>query len=120
MDEQILKKVIEDGETSTVEFKSWVKASSLKEIINLAVDELIAFANCKGGTVYIGIEDNGEVTGCTGKYDLQNICETIYDKTRPAMFTEAKELSYEGKTVVAISVEPDGKIYATTDGRCLK
>ena len=120
MDEQLLKKVIEEGETSTVEFKSWVKASSLKEIINLAVDELIAFANCKGGTVYIGIEDNGEVTGCTGKYDLQNICETIYDKTRPPMFTEAKELLYEGKKVVAISVEPDGKIYATTDGRCLK
>lgn len=120
MDEQLLKKVIEEGETSTVEFKSWVKASSMKEIINLAVDELIAFANCKGGTVYIGIEDNGEVTGCSGKYDLQNICETIYDKTRPPMFTEAKELAYEGKKIIAISVEPDGKIYATTDGRCLK
>ena len=36
------------------------------------------------------------------------------------MFTEAKELTYEGKKIIAISVEPDGKIYATTDGRCLK
>ena len=120
MDEQSLKKIIEQGENITVEFKSWVKASSVKEIINLTVDELIAFANCKGGTVYLGVEDNGEVTGCTGKYNLQNFCEAIYDKTRPPMFMEAKELPYEGKKIIAISVEADGKIYATTDGRCLK
>ncbi len=120
MDEQAFKKVIEQGESINVEFKSWIKASSVKEVINLTVDELIAFANCKGGTVFLGIEDNGEVTGCTGKYNLQNLCETIYDKTRPPMFTEAEEIRYKGKNVIAISVEPDGKIYATTDGRCLK
>ncbi|SEQ01172.1 Putative DNA-binding domain-containing protein [Lachnospiraceae bacterium RM5] len=28
-----------------------------KEIISLAVDELIAFANHKGGTVYFGVEE---------------------------------------------------------------
>ena len=42
------------GESQTVEFKSWVKASGFKEVINLAVDELIAFANADGGTVYFG------------------------------------------------------------------
>ena len=36
------------------------------------------------------------------------------------MFTEAKELTCEGKKIIAISVELDGKIYVTTDGRCLK
>ena len=30
----------------------------MRERISLAVDELIAFANCKGGTVYLGVEDN--------------------------------------------------------------
>ena len=39
--------------TDTVEFKSWVKARNMKKIISLAVDELIAFANSKGGTVYL-------------------------------------------------------------------
>ena len=47
MDEQRLENIIAQGETSTVEFKSWVKAPSVKEIINFTVDELIAFANCK-------------------------------------------------------------------------
>ena len=120
MDEQKLENIIAQGETSTVEFKSWVKAPSVKEIINFTVDELIAFANCKGGTVYLGIEDNGEVTGCPDNYNLQNLCETIYDKTRPPMFTEVKEFAYKGNNIIAISVEADGKIYATTDGRCLK
>jgi len=59
MDEQSLKKIIAQGETITVEFKSWIKADSIKERINLVVPERIAFANSKGGTVYLGIEDNG-------------------------------------------------------------
>lgn len=120
MDEQSLKKIIEQGESITVEFKSWIKANSMKERINLVVPELIAFVNSKGGTVYLGIEDNGDVTGCPGEYDLQNICESIYDKTRPPMFTDIEEIDYQENKIIAISVSPDGKTYATTDGRCLK
>lgn len=120
VDEQTIKQIIMQGETTTVEFKSWIFTNSMKERINLVVPELIAFANSKGGTVYLGIEDNGEVTGCFGKYDLQNICESIYDKTRPPMFTDIEEIDYQGKKIIAISVLPDGKTYATTDGRCLK
>ncbi len=120
MEKQSLKKIIAQGETTTVEFKSWVKAGSMKERINLVVPELIAFANSKGGTVYLGIEDNGDVTGCFGKYDLQNICEIIYDKTRPPMFTDIEEIDYQEKKIISISVAPDGNTYATTDGRCLK
>ena len=120
MDENSLKKIIEQGETATVEFKSWAKAASMRERINLVVPELIAFANYKGGTVYLGIEDDGTVTGCSGKYDIQNICESIYDKTRPPMFTDIEEIEYAGKKIIAVSVASDGKTYATTDGRCLK
>jgi len=120
VDEQSLKKIIEQGETITVEFKSWTKANSMKERINLVVPELIAFANSKGGTVYLGIEDNGDVTGCSGNYDLQNICESIYEKTRPPMFTDIEEIDYQGKKVIAISVAHDGNTYATSDGRCLR
>lgn len=115
------KKILDKGETDTVEFKSWVKARSQKEIISLAVDELIAFANHKGGTVYFGVEDQPiEVTGCSRDYDSQRIIEGIYDKTRPSLFTEIYDFEYEGKLVIAISVKADGETYTTTDGRCLK
>ena len=47
---QEFKEILHKEETDTVEFKSWVNARNMKEIISLAVDELIAFANSKGGT----------------------------------------------------------------------
>lgn len=111
--------ILKTGESNTVEFKSWIKAKNMRERISLAVDELVAFANSNGGTVFLGVEDDGTVTGCTG-YDCQNIMESIYDKTSPCMFTDIEEISYGGKTVLAISVKSDGNIYATANAKYLK
>ena len=107
------------GESVTVEFKSWIKAKDMRERISLAVEELIAFANTKGGVLYFGVEDNGKVTGCE-KYDCQKIMESIYDRTRPSLFTEIEVIQYNTFDVLAIKVIPDGNTYATTDGKCLK
>lgn len=112
--------ILKIGESINTEFKSWNKVSDMKKRINLAVDELIAFANNKGGTLYFGVEDNGEVTGCDGNYDLQNIIESIYEKTRPSIFVDPEEKEYNGKKVIALTVASDGITHATTDGRCLK
>lgn len=59
----------------------------MRDRISLVVDEFVAFANAKGGTVYMGVEDDGTVTGCTG-YDTQKIMESIYKRNRPVLFTE--------------------------------
>ena len=112
--------ILKIGESINTEFKSWNKVSDMKKRINLAVDELIAFANNKGGTLYFGVEDNGEVTCCDGIYDLQNIIESIYEKTRPSIFVDPEEIEYNGKKVIALTVASDGITHATTDGRCLK
>ena len=79
-----------------MEFKSWEKGVGHERRISLAVDELIAFANTKGGTLYFGVEDNGTVAGCD-KYDIQKLLESIYDKTRPPLFAEAEEIQYGRK-----------------------
>ena len=117
--DEFMDAVIKTGENDTVEFKSWVKAPWHNERVRLAVNELIAFANAKGGTVYFGIEDSGQVTGCND-YDCQSLIEAIYDKTRPPLFTSIEEIQYQGHVVLALSVVHDGNTYATTDGRCLK
>lgn len=113
------EKDLATGESVTVEFKSWIKAKDMRERISLAVEELIAFANTKGGVLYFGVEDNGEVTGCE-RYDCQKIMESIYDRTRPSLFTEIEVIKYNTFDVLAIKVIPDGNTYATTDGKCLK
>jgi ATP-dependent DNA helicase RecG len=76
------EKVLSQGENVTVEFKTWIHAKDMRERISLAVNELVAFADARGGTVYIGVEDDEIVTGCT-KYDTQKIMESVYDRTRP-------------------------------------
>ena len=120
MDSKDFENILKAGEGYHIEFKSWRKAGGQKACVNLAVPELIAFANAEGGTVYLGIEDDtGEVTGCDN-YDCQNLIEAIYDKTRPPLFVKAEEIDYKGKIVIGLSIENDGIIYTTTDGRCLK
>ena len=80
MTEQEFKEILETEETDTVEFKSWINTRNMKEIISLAVDELIAFANTKGGTVFFGVEDKPiEVTGCDRNYDGQRIIEGMIE-----------------------------------------
>ena len=77
------------------------KCKKYKEIISLAVDELIAFANTKGGTVYFGVEDKPiEVTGCDRNYDGQRIIEGIYDRTVPPLFTEISDFEYKENSLL--------------------
>jgi ATP-dependent DNA helicase RecG len=113
------KKVLAKGESIDTEFKSW-KNTPKGRRIDLAVKELIALANSRGGTVYFGVEDTGEVTGCDGNYDLQAIIEAIYDKTRPSLFTDAEEIEYKGKKVIMLTVQHDGITYATTGRTCYR
>ena len=47
------EQVLSHGESLTVEFKTWIHAKDMRERISLAVDELVAFANAKGGIVYM-------------------------------------------------------------------
>lgn len=119
MNEVELKELIKNGENQTVEFKSWIKAKDTKERISLAVDELVAFSNADGGVVLFGVEDSGEITGCA-KYDTQKFIESIYERTRPSIFTKVEEIGCEEGMVLAFSVQSDGKTYTTSDGRCLK
>lgn len=119
MESKEFEKIIKSGETNTVEFKSWIKAKSNKERMSFLVEEIVAFANSKGGTVFLGVEDDGQVTGCCG-YDVQHIAEIIYDRTRPPVFTDVEVIKYNGMDVLAVSVESKGITHTTTDGKCLR
>ena len=61
---------VEIGESHYREFKSAYHGKpgekvpiDFKDICYTAAKELVAFANADGGELFIGIEDNGEVTG---------------------------------------------------------
>lgn len=52
-----LRKLVKEGEGSQLEFK--LKTTHPEKIMR----EVVAFANSKGGTLLLGVADNGELTG---------------------------------------------------------
>ena len=54
-----MKRLIPEKESLTIEFKSDLKRLENSEIF----DAVVAFANTEGGDLYLGVEDDGEITG---------------------------------------------------------
>ena len=87
-------------ETETVELKSIVMDDIKKEII--------AFANCDGGTVYVGVADDGTVLGIENADECAlQISNMVRDAVKPdvTMFIHYETLDYEGKAVVAVNIQ---------------
>lgn len=87
-------------ESETVELKSTVVADLCKEVI--------AFANTKGGTLYIGVEDDGTVVGVEGadRITLQ-VNNMVRDSIKPdlTMFVRYETQTVEGKQIIAVTVQ---------------
>lgn len=70
--------------------------------------EVIAFANTKGGTIYIGIANSGKVTGLENPDEvLLQTCNAIRDAIKPdiTLFVDYTVETLENKKVIKISVE---------------
>ena len=86
-------------ESETIELKERYTADLIKEII--------AFANTKGGEVYLGVSDTGTIVGITDiDFVMQQITNALRDSVRPdiTMFTQIEPLEKEGKTILKITV----------------
>lgn len=87
-------------ETETVELKSIVMDDIKKEII--------AFANCDGGTVYVGVADDGKVLGVENADECAlQISNMVRDAVKPdvTMFIHYEMLECDGKAVVAVNIQ---------------
>lgn len=100
-------------ESETVELKSSVVADICKEVI--------AFANTKGGTLYIGIEDNGSVVGVDNadRATLQ-INNMVRDSIKPdvTMFVHYETQMVDNKQIIAVTVQKgtDRPYYLSSKG----
>lgn len=68
---------------------------------------VVAFANTEGGKIYIGINDDGSVSGIENTDDtMLRITNMIRDSIRPdvTMFTECATEIMDGKSVVILTV----------------
>lgn len=90
--------LIPTSESITVEFKT-----SFNEDV---IETLVAFSNAKGGTVYVGIAGNGEITGVlhAGKETVQNWINEVKNKTAPQIIPDIEILTIDNKHVAALGV----------------
>ena len=89
---------IRQGESQTREFK--FRVDSQRKIAKT----LVAFANTDGGTIYIGVKDNGVVAGVRGEEELYMMEGAADLHTRPRVNFRAEALDVDGKVVLAIHV----------------
>jgi len=74
-----LKKLVSQGESASLEFKK--KASYPDKIVR----EMIAFANAQGGTLLVGIGDDGEIAGLKHPEDDAFVIQKSLRKVSPRL-----------------------------------
>ena len=102
MNAKEIKELCALGENSKVQFK--LKIDNPSKI----AAEIVAFANYRGGTILIGIEDKtGEIVGLT--YDeVQQISRDVGNvansSVRPTVYLQTETVDVDGKTVLVVNV----------------
>lgn len=104
-------------ETLTIEFKSDKKKYPDNEII----DAVVAFANTDGGDFYLGVEDDGEITGLHKDHqDIDRLNAFIANKTIPPVSVRSEVLFFDGIPVLKIAVPRHKNIVATSSGKLVR
>ena len=110
-----LREIIACGETSKVQFK--LMFSTAKQV----AEEMVAFANSKGGMVVFGVEDKtGQVIGLSYS-EIQRISNEVStaanDQVRPVIYLETEVVLVDGKRLLVAYVhEGSNKPYKTLGG----
>ncbi|NDP22179.1 MAG: ATP-dependent DNA helicase [Paludibacter sp.] len=96
--------------------------SEFKSSFNVGVIEtLVAFANTKGGSVYIGVNDKGEVKGVDiATESVQQWSNEIKSKTEPSLVPFVEILQVENKTVVVLTTHDQPIKPISLLGKCYK
>lgn len=105
-----LAEFLQQGESEILEFKTAFNEDVLESIG--------AFANARGGAVLVGVEDAGTVRGIQiGRKTLEDWANRIQAATDPRLQPSISKLEHNGKTVVAIAIEPAAGVPVSVRGR---
>lgn len=108
-----LEGALSGGETLTVEFKSDRQPLPDRDLINAVV----AMANTDGGDMYLGIEDDGSVTGVHVNHrEPARLESLIAARTNPSLAVRIELLDYRGMAVAHLRVPKSRQLVATSEG----
>lgn len=102
MDINTLAKLIRGGEGEAMEFK--------REITELG-KTVAAFANTYGGTILVGIDDEGNIVGIPCKSEMQKISDS-FPSVNPVPEVKVSTVKIEEKVVVVLQVKKGVHLYS--------
>lgn len=95
-----LKELIATGESSTLEFKR--KVPSLEKIAK----EISAFANTIGGSILVGVDDDGTIVGVNSeKTEMEAITVACQFYIQAPIEPEFEIVSFKGKDVLVVYIK---------------
>lgn len=110
MTEFELLKLIQGGKNIQVEFKK-----STHEITKDVYDTVCSFSNREGGTIILGVKDNGEILGIVpDAVDRmkKDFVTTINNRQKiyPPLYLQPEQYSIDGKILLVIQVPVSGQV----------
>lgn len=99
-----IKTLIEQGEHVHLDFK--FEVSDAAKIAR----SLVAFANTDGGTLLIGVKDNGSIAGIRSEEEFYMIDQAATMYCQPEVVFNTKEWTLEGKKVLEVIVPKSNQL----------
>lgn len=124
---------IEVGESHFREFKSACERNrkgdlfprNVKEVCRDIGEALVSFANADGGELFVGVEDDGVISGVPHKDELAEVMKRAHKeyvhRDTPLPPPVIGDTVIEGARVIYFSVTKSiDRVHLTSDGRCLR
>ncbi len=108
----MLEKLLQRGPGQTAAFMPEPEAELLAET-------MVAFANADGGAIFIGVDEQGQVSEPTLGEDVEGHLVRALAACRPPVVTEWEQLELPGGVVIALKVARSHELHALADGRVL-
>ncbi len=98
-----LLELIEHRESDCVEFKSSIASSS--------IHDMVAFLNTRGGIIFFGVNDTGEIIGLQESHIHQKISDLL-QAVEPAPKSEIHVLHRGQKKIGCLELSSNGRLYS--------
>lgn len=104
---------IPSKESLTIEFKSDLKCLPDRDLM----ETVVGMANTSGGSLYLGVEDDGRVTGLHADHcNVTGLAAFIANRTSPPVGVSIKVLEQGGLQVARIDIPKAGSLISTSVG----
>lgn len=105
-------------ESIRVEFKSEQSGPVDDSVI---INNVVAFANTQGGTLYLGVEDDGSVTGVSNRHrNINQLAAYVFNNTVPPLQVRPMIINADNHAVVSITVDESSQLVCSKSGRVIR